>query len=151
MSNNAASDPYLPCKAESTMWRECLKIYDYGPEKPEKECEKERGRYYSCVKEWRVKETGQTAPAGKEFMIGRDCSGLAQSLHNCMMINMFETGKCQKEMLELRICTAKHDKSVAATLEEDVKNGWVTLPKKNANPEDSTGITRIWYKLIGKI
>ena len=151
MSNNAAVDPNAPCQSESVMWRECLKIYDYGPEKPEKDCEKERGRYYTCIKSWRTETTGKKADAARDFTMHPDCAGYSQNLHNCMMINMFEMNKCTNEMTLLRMCGARFDKSIAAALEDDVKNRWVVLPKVEETPEDSTGLKRVWNKVIGKI
>eukprot|EP00744_Colponema_vietnamica_P033165 GILI01054342.1.p1 GENE.GILI01054342.1~~GILI01054342.1.p1 ORF type:complete len:153 (+),score=28.57 GILI01054342.1:50-508(+) len=144
------ADPTAPCKTESVMWRECLKTYDYGPEKPEKECEKERGRYYSCIRDWRTNQ-GLKYEAGKEFVLPTTCSGFAQNLHNCMMINMFEMQKCTSEMAKLRVCVAKFDPEVARNLEEDVKQGYVVLPSSDTSIEASTGIRRIWNKIIGKL
>jgi hypothetical protein len=158
------------------MWRECLKNFDYGPERPEAECNRERVRYYACTREWRTKQEPQanpsaagtaapspvkgslhpsTAPTGGSNLafnatMPGDCTTYSNALHNCMMIGAFEAAKCRDEMLLLRVCASKFDKSIARALEEDVQLGRVVLKFDN-DPDDSTGIMRVWNKIIGKI
>ena len=163
-----------PCRSETLMWRECLKGFDYGPERPDAECNRERVRYYACMKEWRttqdpkkaaaVPDTSNnvvkgsihpsTAPttgaAAFHATMPGDCTRFSNALHNCMMISAFEAAKCRDEMLHLRVCASKYDKSVARALEEDVQMGRVVLKFDN-DPDDSTGIKRVWNKIIGKI
>ena len=79
-----------------------------------------------------------------------DCIVYSNALHNCMMISLFEAAKCRDEMLNLRICASKFDKSIARALEEDVQMGRVSLTFED-DPDEATGIKRMWYKFIGKV
>eukprot|EP00758_Cryptobia_borreli_P006923 Tbor_TRINITY_DN5222_c0_g3::TRINITY_DN5222_c0_g3_i1::g.16361::m.16361 len=142
-----------PCRLESLMWRECLKLYNYGPEKPETACEKERVRYYACQKSWR-----ETLPDAQpvSFTLPPACHAQSNALHNCMMINMFEVAKCQTEMTALRVCVGSCNPEVEAALMDDIisgkcKSGVIIRDKLISDPDDATGWLRVWYKLIGKV
>lgn len=133
------------CAVESVLWRECLKNYDYSPDKPQSACETQRGGYYACIKNWR--ETSEKKPYDpKDFELSPECRHEAEKLHNCMMYSMFEVSKCRKEMALLKRCAARKDPEVRQYLEGDP-----AIENLESSIDDSTGWTRIWYKAIGKL
>ncbi|EPY38001.1 hypothetical protein AGDE_05932 [Angomonas deanei] len=129
-----------PCEIESTLWRECLKQFDYGPDRPKNACEGQRNKYYGCIKTW-TKETQQREYSYKDYELSEECSHEADRLHQCMMINMFEVSRCQNEMTLLKRCGAKHHPEIQKALTGDV-----ALHNLENSVDASTGWRRLWYK-----
>ncbi|CUG90831.1 Hypothetical protein, putative [Bodo saltans] len=108
---------HAPCALDASLWRECLKTFDYSPEKPQGACEKQRGSYYACMKDWRGK-TG-VAYSAKDFQTTDKCSKEAETFHTCMMSGMFEIANCKSAMLRLKACGYRNDESIRKALADD--------------------------------
>lgn len=130
------------CKVEANVWRECLKRYDYGPERPKGECDKQRDHYYSCLKAW--KSSRGEKYNYRDYDTVPQCVRQSQRFHECMMYAMFEVNKCREFMLELKRCAARYDPEIRAILSDDPS---VRVPVV----EEVTGVRRLWFKLIGKL
>ncbi|CBH13957.1 hypothetical protein, conserved [Trypanosoma brucei gambiense DAL972] len=134
-------DP-APCAVEATLWRSCLKEFDYGPDRPKGACENQRLGYYSCIKDWTAKQ-GEGLYDYRKFNLIGACAGEAEKLHQCMMVGMFEISNCKEPMAELKRCGARHDVAVRQALEGD--------SALQAVDEEPQGIKRMWYHAIGKL
>lgn len=137
-------DP-APCAVEAKIWRECLKDFDYGPDRPKGACERQRTGYYSCIKEW-TSRTQKKEYSYKNFETVKECAHETEKLHHCMMMSMFEVSRCQHEMTLLKRCSAIHDKSVRAALEGDP-----AIQNLEKDIDSATGLKRVWFKVIGKL
>ena len=141
-----------PCEVEAGTWRECLKVFEYGPDRPKSACNDQRVRYYRCINAWRAKEQGPpilSPIAASGFQIPPKCAGKAEKLHHCMMMSMFEAEKCVDASLQLKICVAAVDPFVRSALDDDERVA-ASLEKWNETKEPA-GLTRWWYKVIGKL
>lgn len=143
-SSAAVEDP-APCAVEATLWRECLKEFDYGPDRPKGACESQRDRYYSCIKSWTTRTQGSSY-SYKKYEMTKECSHEAEKLHQCMMINMFEVSRCQQDMALLKRCAAKHDPEVRRSLQGDP-----AVAELESSVDNATGLRWVWYKMIGKL
>ncbi|KEG11377.1 hypothetical protein DQ04_02681000 [Trypanosoma grayi] len=135
-------DP-APCAVEATLWRSCLKEFDYGPDRPKGACEKQRVGYYNCIKGWSQRQ--KDAYDYAKFNLVDACAQQAEKLHQCMMVSMFEVSSCQEPMAQLKRCAARHDPEVARTLQGDPA---LNTPEEANEPQ---GIKRLWYRAIGKL
>ncbi|RNF12340.1 hypothetical protein TraAM80_00351 [Trypanosoma rangeli] len=133
-------DP-APCAVEATLWRSCLKEFDYSPDHPEGACQKQRVGYYNCIKGW--KERQNEAYDYSRFNLVKECAKEAERLHQCMMVNMFEASRCQEAMTHLKRCAARYDPEVRKALADD--------PALSALDDEPEGIKRLWYRAIGKL
>ncbi|PBJ74841.1 hypothetical protein BCY84_12210 [Trypanosoma cruzi cruzi] len=134
-------DP-APCAVESTLWRSCLKEFDYGPDRPKGACEKQRAGYYACIRAWRERQN--EVYDYNRFNLVKECAKEAEKLHQCMMVNMFEASRCQETMTQLKRCAARHDPEVRRALADDP--ALIILEE-----EEPQGIKRLWYRAIGKL
>jgi hypothetical protein len=144
MSNNtavsiAASDQ-APCALDASLWRECLKTFDYSPDKPKEACERQRASYYTCMKDWRSKSG--TSYSAKDFYTTPKCSKEAETFHSCMMSGMFEIANCRRAMLKLKACGYRNDENVRRALSDDEVLAFVAA-------EDANKRRRWFDKLIG--
>ncbi|EAN89605.1 hypothetical protein TcCL_NonESM05645 [Trypanosoma cruzi] len=135
-------DP-APCAVESTLWRSCLKEFDYGPDRPKGACEKQRAGYYACIKAWRERQN--EVYDYNRFNLVKECAKEAEKLHQCMMVNMFEASRCQETMTQLKRCAARHDPEVRRALADDPT---LIMSEEEEEPQ---GIKRLWYRAIGKL
>ena len=140
-----------PCAEESKSWRECLKQNDYTPDRVLSKCDSTRHPYYKCINAWRA--TQPPPPNGaKVGAIPPLCSGMADRLRLCMEMNMFEVGKCQREMGDLRGCVAQVDPEVAAVTREmhaDVVKAQREKDAAMGYVEPVSSIAQAWPKLWG--
>lgn len=107
-----------PCEKEAFVWRECMKEFDYMPDKNISKCDDPRKTYYACINDWRRQSVAdKSVPAAPAtFTIPRDCVGVSEKLRQCMEIYMFNTEHCTSEMTNLQRCVAKFDPYVAAVV-----------------------------------
>lgn len=140
----APQDP-APCAIPSRLWRECLKEYDYGPDRPKGACESQRTRFYDCVKDWTAR-TQSKQYSYTQFELPKACGHEAEKLHQCMMMNMFEVSHCQRDMAVLKRCAARADPEVRKYLQGDD-----AIADLDKDIEEATGLKRLWYKAIGKL
>ncbi|ORC92795.1 uncharacterized protein TM35_000021210 [Trypanosoma theileri] len=136
-------DP-APCAVEATLWRSCLKGFDYSPDRPQGACEHQRVGYYSCIKDWNIRQKGQYDYS--QYNLVKECAGEAEKLHQCMMVSMFEVSGCQQAMAQLKRCAARHDPAIRKALAGDPALDSIT----NLDDEPQ-GIKRLWYRAIGKL
>lgn len=141
----ASASESAPCAVHSKLWRECLKEYDYGPDRPKGACESQREKFYGCVKGWTA-HTQKTKYSYAQFELPKSCGHEAEKLHQCMMINMFEVSHCQRDMAVLKRCAARNDPEVRRYLEGDE-----AIAGLENDVEEATGLKRLWYKAIGKL
>ncbi|CAG9576578.1 conserved hypothetical protein [Leishmania major strain Friedlin] len=142
---SAARDDSAPCAVPSTLWRECLKQYDYGPDRPKGACEAHRTKFYDCVKDWTAR-TQHKSYSYTQFELPKSCGHEAEKLHQCMMMNMFEVGHCQRDMAVLKRCAARVDPEVRKYLQDDE-----AIADLENDIDEATGLKRLWYKVIGKL
>lgn len=156
---STAVESTQPCAVEAKLWRECLKEFDYSPDRPKGACEGQRVQFYSCIKGWRTR-TAAPADASKagtsasstprahyrDFQLAEECAFDGEQLHNCMMVNAFEVSKCQPQMTLLKRCSAKHDTEARRYLSDDP-----AIAEFEIQVDNATGLRRIWYKAIGKL
>ncbi|KAG5476549.1 hypothetical protein LSCM1_04264 [Leishmania martiniquensis] len=142
---SAAHEDSAPCAIPSKLWRECLKEYDYGPDRPKGACEAQRTKFYACVKEW-VARTQNKSYSYKNYELPKSCSHEAEKLHQCMMMNMFEVSHCQRDMAVLKRCAARADPEVRKYLHDDE-----AIVGLENDIEEAAGLKRLWYKAIGKL
>lgn len=140
-----------PCSLDATLWRECLKTFDYGPDKPQSACEKQRHSYYQCIKQWRSSKAeapGSAAAPYKssDFYTTPKCARQAEKLHVCMMTGMFEMANCREPMLELKACGYRNDPQVRQALADDDE---LLQYMSKMQQEDST-VKQWWNKVMGK-
>lgn len=133
-----------PCGVDASLWRECLKTFDYSPERPQGACEKQRGAYYSCIKDWKLKTTGEKYQA-KDFYTHPKCKHEAETFHNCMMMRMFEVSNCKDSMVAFKACGARNDPSIAQALSDDAE-----VQEYLRQQREHTGLSLWWKKAIGK-
>lgn len=131
-----------PCAVDATLWRECLKTFDYSPERPKGACEKQRGSYYTCMKDWRQKSG--TPYDAKDFHTTEKCSREAETFHTCMMSGMFDIANCRMAMLKLKACGYRNDETIRRALADDAEV--VAFVEQ----QDAQQRRRWWDKLIGK-
>lgn len=134
-----------PCAVESKLWRECLKQYDYGPDRPKGACESHRTQFYACMKTWTM-ETQQKPYSYTQFQLPQSCGHEAEKLHECMMMNMFEVSHCQRDMTLLKRCAAQHDPEARKYLEGDP-----AIANLAKSADNATGWRYLWYRAIGKV
>jgi hypothetical protein len=139
----AAANNQAPCSLDATLWRECLKTFDYSPDKPKGACEKQRGSYYSCMKDWRGK-SGAAAYSTKDFQTTDQCRKEAETFHTCMMSGMFEIANCKQAMLRFKACGYRNDEQVRKALADDEE------VLAFMAQEETKQRRRWWDKLIGK-
>jgi hypothetical protein len=114
-----------PCETEAFIWRECMKEFDYMPDKGVKRCDDPRIAYFACMNTWRQSDAAKAdaaklqAHSNTAFGMPRDCVGFSEKLRQCMEMNMFNTEHCKLEMHELQHCVAKYDPYVAAVVADD--------------------------------
>lgn len=136
-----------PCNVESVLWRECLKTFDYSPERPKSACETQRGQYYKCIKQWKQRTTG-TPYDPSTFYLNPKCSNESEKLHQCMMMSMFEVSGCQGPMLALKACGYENDPSIREALSEDAD---VLRAVEDRRRKGSRGgLSKLWDKMLGK-
>lgn len=136
-----------PCGSEAMVWRECLKGFDYGPDRKKGACDTQRFKYYDCIKRWNEVEGHPYDP--KRFQVPDACSAEALDLHDCMKICMFDISRCQQQSLRLKVCSARHDPLVknALTENEEVQE---LLTQQDSAPKALSAVQRIWSVIIGK-
>ena len=143
----AVEDQDAPCNVEAVLWRECLKTFDYSPERPKSACELQRGNYYKCIKQWKQRTTG--APYDPStFFLHAKCSNESEKLHQCMMMSMFEVSGCTGPMLALKACGYEHDASIREALSEDVDV--LRAVEERQKKANSGGLRKVWGKILGK-
>ncbi|CAC9497827.1 hypothetical protein conserved [Leishmania donovani] len=142
---SAAREDSAPCAVPSKLWRECLKQYDYGPDRPKGACEAHRTKFYDCVKDWTAR-TQHKSYSYTQFELPKSCGHEAEKLHQCMMMNMFEVSHCQRDMAVLKRCAARADPEVRKYLQDDE-----AIADLENDIEEATGLKRLWYKAIGKL
>nr|CCC92627.1 conserved hypothetical protein [Trypanosoma congolense IL3000] len=131
-----------PCAVEATLWRSCLKDFDYGPDRPKGACDTQRLGYYACIKDWTSRQQQEKYNYTK-FNLVDACVEEAEKLHQCMMTGMFEISNCKEAMAQLKRCGARHDVAVKRALEGD--------PALDTAEEEPEGIKRLWYRAIGRL
>ena len=136
-----------PCELDAKLWRECLKEFSYGPDRPKGACDTERFRYYDCIKAW-SKEQGATYDQ-KHFQVHDACAAEALSLHDCMKVSMFDIDRCLPQSLKLKVCSAKHDPLVRSALHEN-EEVMTALAKEQRSLRPSSRLEQLWGLVQGK-
>jgi hypothetical protein len=141
------SEQKAPCGVEAMVWRECLKGFDYGPDRKKGACDTQRFKYYDCIKRWNDVEGHPYDP--KKFQVPDACSPQALELHDCMKISMFDISRCQPQALRLKTCSARHDPLVMAALVENEEVQEMLKQEKEKAKALST-LDRLWSIIVGK-
>ncbi len=138
-----------PCAAEAKLWRECLKKFDYGPDRKKGACDTDRFRYYDCIKDWSNKGGHPYDP--KKFQVADACAAEALELHDCMKITMFDVERCLPQTLKLKVCSAKQDPMIMASLRENEEVQEALRNEKVLGLKAAkTKLERMWDVITGK-
>lgn len=142
---SSAVDDLSPCAVEAKLWRECLKTFDYGPDRKQDACAAQRDGFYTCLKSW-TSRTQDRPYDHRQFELSKDCARESEKLHQCMMMNMFDVSQCQREMTWLKKCAAKNDVHVQRSLADDP-----VLAQLDSDIDNASGVRWLFYKAIGKL
>ena len=137
-----------PCELDAKLWRECLKAFDYGPDRKKGACDTQRYRYYDCLKDWN-KTSGHEYDY-KKFQVHESCSPQALELHECMKVSTFDVERCQPQLLKLKTCSARHDPYVRSALAENEEVALVLQKEPAAVIGGKSRLGQAWNFVTGK-
>jgi len=107
MASTVASSS--PCASEASTWRECLKGFDYSPDRQVGACGPSRDEYYSCIRLFRISQ-GVNPDVETAYKLPKECVKPSEELHECMMTNAHMVAKCRSKMDTLTKCHQKFAK-----------------------------------------